>query len=83
MTDKADRGLVRAEETGRSFPQRRKQKSNPSSPPSPTLPDAGPGQSRGAPCLWARGLKGPGPQSAANQGGLGEVWRQGLGRAAP
>ena len=76
MTDKADRGLVRAEETGRSFPQRRKQKSNPSSLPSPTQP-------HGALCLWARGLKGPGPQSAANQGGLREVWRQGLGGAAP
>ena len=41
------------------------------------------GRPRGAPCLWARGPKGPGPQSAANQGGLGEVWRQGLGGAAP
>lgn len=41
------------------------------------------GRPHGAPCLWAHGLKGPGPQSAASQGGLREVWRQGLCGAAP
>lgn len=83
MTDKADRGLVRAEEAGAAFPKKEAEKQ----PQPPALPHSA--QRRAGADPWGRMSllgawpEGPGPTVCYQPGLAWGVWRRGLGRGCP